>query len=232
VIRTLGIIGGIGPESTIDYYRRIVAAYRTQTGDGSYPPIIINSIDLKKMLNLVEVGDFIALTSMLLAEIQKLARAGADFSLLASNTPHIVFDELRRRSDIPVLSIVEATCEKARTLGFTKLGLFGSRFAMQGHFYQDVFSKHAIALVTPEPSEQTYIHEKYMGELVNGIFLPETRSGLLEIAQRLQQRHGIQGLILGGTELPLIMRDVADCGISFLDTTQIHVNAAVRQLLF
>lgn len=230
-MKTLGIIGGLGPESTVDYYRLIIAAYREQTQDGSYPPLILNSINLQKIIRLMEAQDYATLTDVMVSEIEKLARAGADFGLIGSNTPHIAFDEIRSRSAIPLLSIVEATCEQARAQGLTKLGLFGSGFTMKARFYPDIFAKKGVAVVMPNPDEQAYIHEKYMDELVKGVFLPETRARLLEIVDRMKERHGIQGLILGGTELPLILRDVNDCGIPFLDTTRIHVNAAVRELL-
>lgn len=230
-MKTVGIIGGIGPESTIEYYRFIIRAYREQKTDGSYPTIIINSIDLQQMIDLFEAGRFETVVEHLLAAIQKLASAGADFGLLASNTPHIVFDDLRRQSPIPLISIVEATCHAAAALALTKFGLFGSRFTMQGRFYAEVFSRAGMEIVTPEPDEQIYIHERYMSELVHGIILPETRQGLLAIAERLKERQGIEGLILGGTELPLILRDAVIPGIQLLDTTQIHVNAIVAELL-
>ncbi len=233
--KTVGIIGGIGPESTIDYYRLIIATYREQKPDGSYPSIIINSIDLKKMLDLIEANELAKVTEHLVREVQKLARAGADCGLLAANTPHIVFDEIRSQSPIPLVSIVEATCETAKALGLKRLGLFGTRFTMQGRFYPDAFSRQGITLAIPEPEEQAYIHDKYMSELVKGIFLPETRARLLAMVDRLKEREGIQGLILGGTELPLLFRDetspYATTRIPFLDTTLIHVKAVVAQLL-
>ncbi len=230
-MKTLGIIGGIGPESTIAYYRTIIAAYRERRQDGSYPSVIINSIDMQKMLGLIANGEMISVTEYLIVQVQALARAGADFGLFAANTPHIVFDAVSRQSPIPLISIVQATCDAAQSLGLSKLGLFGTRFTMQGHFYQDVFSQAGITLVVPEPDEQAYIHDKYMGELVEGIFLPETQKQLLRIADRLEERAGIQGLILGGTELPLILGSMAGGRLPFLDTTQIHIKAAVNRLL-
>jgi len=230
-MRTLGIIGGIGPEATVDYYRLIIATYREQKQDGSYPAIIINSIDLNKLRDLVTANALADLTEYLVAEVQRLARAGADFGLLAANTPHIVFDDIRRQSPIPLLSIVEVTCEAAKALGLKKVGLLGTRFTMQGRFFPDVFSAAAISVVVPTEDEQAYVHDKYMGELVNGIFLAETRERLLEIVDRLKEREGIEGVILGGTELPLILRDAASRDIHFLDTTQIHVRSAVAQML-
>ena len=230
-MKTVGIIGGIGPASTIEYYRLIIAAYREQTRDGSYPSLLINSINMKTMLDLIGANELAQVTEYLVAEIQKLTYAGADFGVLAANTPHIVFDEIQRRVSLPLLSLIEATSEAAHQLGLKRVGLFGTRFTMQGRFYPDVLLKKGITLVIPEPEEQAYIHDKYLSELVNSIYLPETREQLLRIVERLKERQGIQGLILGGTELPLLLRDVQDQEIPFLDTTQIHVKCIVAQLL-
>jgi len=230
-MKTLGIIGGIGPESTIDYYRRIIALYRQRKQDGSYPTIIINSVDMKKMLDFIEANELVGLTEYLLGEVQKLARAGADLGLLASNSPHIVFDELSHQSPIPLLSIVEAACEATKKLGLKRVGLLGTRFSMQGQYYPDVFSREGIMVITPEVDEQVYIHDKYMNELVNGVILSETRERLLAIVDRLKAQEGIKGLILGGTELPLILREESYEGLPFLDTTKIHVDCAVAQML-
>jgi aspartate racemase len=229
-MRVLGIIGGIGPESTVDYYRLIVASYREQKRDGSYPPIIINSIDMKKMLDLIAANNLAGVTEYLLSEVKKLAQAGADLGLLASNTPHIVFEDIQRQSPLPLISIVDAACEATKALGIKRVGLFGTRFTMQGRFYTEAFSRQGITLIVPDLDDQNYIHEKYMSELVNGIFLAETRERLLAIVDRLKEKHGIQGLILGGGELPLILRDAAGRGIPFLNTTKIHVESAIAKM--
>jgi aspartate racemase len=227
MMKTLGVIGGIGPESTIEYYRHLIAAHRARKPDGSYPAIVINSINMKTLLDMIEADDRVKMVEYLVGEIQKLARAGAQCGLLAANTPHIVFDEIRRKSPIPLVSIVEATCEAAKALGLKRIGLFGTRFTMLGDFYPRVFSAARIELVVPQPDEQAYIHERYMNELVKGVILAETRQRLLEIVDRLKHQERIEGLILGGTELPLILGDVTDQGIPFLDTTRIHVRAAI-----
>jgi aspartate racemase len=230
-MKTVGIIGGIGPESTIEYYRQIIAAYREQKADDSYPSIIINSVALDRLLAWAGASDWDAFANYLAGEIDRLARAGADFGALAANTPHIVFDELRRRSPIPLLSIIEATREHARKLGLKRVALFATRFTMQGGFYPEVFSKAGIAIVAPSDDEQALIHEKYIGELLNNIFLPETRNRLLEIVDRMKARENIEAVILGGTELPLLLREAQHNGIPFLDTTKIHVNRIVAELL-
>jgi len=231
IMKKLGIVGGMGPESTIDYYRSLVGRYRECARDGSYPCMVVNSIDLKRLLDGVAEGDLVGVTDYLVEAVELLARAGADFGLLAANTPHIVFDEVSRRSTIPLISIVEAACAAAKATDRKRLGLFGARFTMEGRFYPDVFSRSSITLVVPEASEQAWIHEKYMGELVNGVFRPETRAGLLAIVERLQERDSIDGLLLAGTELSLIIRQDSHNGIPFLDTARIHVERAIEELL-
>jgi aspartate racemase len=230
-MKTVGIIGGIGPQSTVEYYRSILASYREQKRDGSFPSILINSIDLTRMLGLIDENRLAEVTEYLVHEVQKLARAGADFGLLAANTPHIVFDEIRRQSPIPLISIVKATRQEAQSLGLKKVCIFGTRFTMQQSFYPDVFSKAGIALVVPALDEQDYIHDKYVNELVNGIVLPKTRERRLMIVDRMMEQEGIDGLILGGTELPLILKEDKYSGIPFLNTTQIHVKHVVAELL-
>jgi aspartate racemase len=230
-MKTVGIIGGIGPESTIAYYRSIIASYRQQKPDGSSPSIVVNSLDVNKLLDWMGANQLSEVTDYLLDGLQKLAGAGADFGIIAANTPHIVFDELQRRSPLPLISIVEATCNEAKKRGIRRAGLLGTRFTMQASFYPDVFSRQGIGVVMPHEDEQAYIHEKYVGELLKDVFLPETREHLLKIIHRMKEQQQIQGVILGGTELPLLLRDDTVSGIPLLDTTKIHVQATVAELL-
>ena len=167
----------------------------------------------------------------LVEEIRKLACAGATFGLISANTPHIVFDEVVSRSPIPLISIVEATCAEAKARKLKRLALFGTRYTMQATFYPKVFSREGIELLLPDLEDQTYIHDKYLNELVPGQFLPATRAGLLAIVDRMKADSDIDGVILAGTELPLILRDSEHNGIPLLDTTEIHCEAAVTEML-
>lgn len=230
-MKTLGIIGGIGPESTIDYYRSIVGEYRKRAGDRNYPSIIINSVDLTRLLSLAASKAFPELTSFLVEEIEKLANAGADLALLSSNTPHLVFDEVAERSPLPLLSIVRVTRDAAAAAGVKRAALIGTRFTMEGGFYQKAFSETGIELVVPKPDEQTLIHDRYMNELVGGIFLPATRERILAILQTMKTRDAVSAVVLAGTEIPLLLRGHEPSGTTFLDTTQIHVQAAVDEML-
>src|SRR5262249_43821499 len=153
----------------------------------------------------------------LAAEVERLARAGAEVGALASNTPHIVFDRIAGRSPIPLVSIVEATCTKAKSLRLKRLALFGTRFTMQGRFYPEVFARAGLVIVAPPGEELDFVHDKYINELAAAKFLPETRESLLALAARMKERDGIEALILGGTELPLLLTDSSPAGIPFLD---------------
>lgn|SRR6185437_5825460 len=229
-MRTAGMIGGLGPPSTIDYYRAIIDRYRARRPDGGYPHLVINSLDVDKGIAMLDAGRLDDLADYLASGVEALARAGADFGFMAANTPHLVFDEVQRRSTIPLLSIVRVTADHAKALGLRLVGLFGTGFTMRAAFYPQEFQRAGSALVAPKPSEQELIHGKYIGELLNNRFLPETRTEILRIAQRMKAEDGVEAVVLAGTELPLLLRD-ADVDITFLDTTVIHVEAIVNELL-
>src|SRR6202040_3514696 len=188
---------------------------------------LINSIDLKKGIHFMNANGLAAMAEFLLKAIEKLPCAGADFGIIAANTPHIVFDQIAPKSPIPLISIVEATCDYAKERKMKRLALFGTRYTMQATFYSKVFSREGIDLVVPEPQDQDYLHEKYFSELMPGNFLPETRAGLLAIMDRMKAKIDLDGVILAGTELPLILRDESHKGIALLDTGKIHCQAAV-----
>lgn len=230
-MKTLGILGGIGPESTIEYYRFVIAGYRERQSDVGYPPILINSVDLDRLVRWINADEMGLFVDYLVEGIKTLERAGADFGVMAANTAHIVFDEVRERTSLPLISIVESARDAVKTQGLKKVGLLGTGFTMKGRFYPDVFSQAGLTIVTPSEEEQAYIHEKYFGELLKNVFLPETRTRLLEIVDQMKERDAIEGLLLAGTELPLIMRAPEHNGVLFLDTTMIHVEKIVDELL-
>ena len=225
---TLGIVGGLGPESTIDYYRRILEAWKRDHPSSS-PSIIIDSLDVDRGLRLVE-HDRPALIEYLAASLIRLGAAGADFAAMAANTPHVVFDELVARSPIPMVSIVEACAEEAKRRDLRRLGLLGTRFTMEGSFYPAVFARRGMELVSPNAEERIWIHERYVGLLLKGDFRKETRDGVTSVIRRLREEEKIDGVSLGGTELTLLLSDPVVEGIPALDTTALHVDAIVERL--
>jgi aspartate racemase len=156
-------------------------------------------------------------------------RAGADVGIIAANTPHMCFLDLERRSPIPLVSIVEATAEHMVGRGMRRAALFGTRMTMEGTFFPEVFTRRGIDLVVPEDDERTFIHDKYMGELFKGDIRPETRGRLLAIVDAMAAREQVDAVILGGTELSLILTEPEHNGIPLVDTTRIHVDAALAR---
>jgi aspartate racemase len=227
-MKILGMIGGTGPESTVEYYRRLIATYHARVSESGAPPIIINSVDNKNLVKWFTAGELARVVDFLAAEIERLARAGADFALVAAVTPHLVFDELQQGARIPLLSIVEATADAATKAGLRRLALFGTRFTMQAALFPEAFERRGMTIVVPNEKEQEFIHEKYMGELFVGAILDETRGALVDIVETMKQRDNVDGLILGGTELSLILREPTAAGLPVLDTTQIHVETALE----
>ncbi len=225
-MKTIGILGGIGPESTADYYRNIITAFNSRYTELAYPEIIIYSANLNELMEIINKSEWSKLTAWLLDKIMSIHRAGAEFAAIASNTPHIVFDELQASSPIPLLSIVEETCRKAQEMGLKTLGLLGTKLTMASDFYKKPFIRYGMSLTVPTEEEQDLIHRRLFSEIELGIFKDSTRDELLAIAKRMVDQEKIDGLILGCTELPLILTK-DQFGIPFLNTTAIHCESII-----
>jgi len=228
-VTSVGLVGGLGPESTIDYYRRILEAWGHER-PGSAPSIVIDSLDVQLGIRLVE-RDRAGLIEYLAGSLRRLAGAGVGFAALTANTPHIVFDELSAQSPVPLVSIVETCALEAKRRGMHRLALLGTRFTMEGSFYPNVLARHGLTLVPMATEDVGWIHERYLGELLKGDFRDETRRGFVALVARLRERSAIDAVILGGTELPLLLKDAEVGGVPALDTTALHVGAIVRRLL-
>jgi aspartate racemase len=226
-MKTIGILGGLGPEATIEYYRGIVQALHSKSPDSDYPETVIYSANMTELWRIIEAKQFCTLTTWLIERIESLHKGGAEFAAIASNTPHIVFEEVRSKSPIPVLSIVEETCKKAKSVDLKKCGLFGTKFTMQSSFYQDYFNQQGISIVIPEEDDRKFLDDKIFSELVFGAIKDKTRKKLLQIVRKMIDTESIDSLILACTELPLILSD-SECGIPFLSTTAIHIDSIVK----
>lgn len=227
----IGMIGGFGPESTLDYYRLLIETYRKETKiEGGSPDIIINSMNINTLMKLVGDKQWDNLVNWLVEGIEVLHRAGADFGFISANTPHVVFDKVKEISPIHLLSIVDSTCNHIKKIGIKKVGLLGTKFTMQSDFYKIACDRNNIELFVPNEEEQEYIHNKLMTEIELGNFIDETQQGLLDIIKRLIEDNSIEGIILGCTELPLILTK-DEFGIPFLNTTKIHVESIIKYYL-
>jgi aspartate racemase len=227
-MKRVGIVGGLGPESTIDYYRRLLAAWALHD-PSSAPAIVIDSIDVRLALELVD-RDRDALTDYLLASVRRLAGADVDFVAMTANSPHLVFDALAARSPVPLVSIVEVCADEAEQRGLERLALLGTRFTMEGRFYPDVFARRGIVVVPPEETDRAWVHDRYIGQLLVGDFRDETGDAITALVDRMRREQAVDGVILGGTELPLLLDSPVIAGLPALDTTALHVDAIIARL--
>ncbi len=224
-MKTIGIIGGLGPEATTDYYKEIIKCFNEMSSNAglNYPEIIIYSVNMGKFIGLIQKAEYIMATEYISNCINKLANAGADFVAISANTPHMLFDEIQNRSKIPLISIVEATSNEAKRLQLKKAGLIGTKFTMNATFFKDVFQSSGIEIIVPPVNDIEIINEKLFTELELGIYKAETQTLLLEIVLQMINRNKIDSLILGCTEFPIMFTNSQYLGIPFLNTTRIHV---------
>ena len=229
--RILGIVGGTGPESTVDYYRSLVATWRRRRPDGAYPRVIINSIEAGRLFANLGSADFDAVGRQLGPAVAALADAGCQRALLASNASHLAFARIEPAPRIPLIHIVEAARDVAVRSGFHRLGLLGTRFVMESAMYPIVLAPAGLQVVVPTSAEREHVHEIYFGELVAGVIRNESRDALAAVVAAMRDRDGIDAVVLGGTELALILTEPTCAGVPLIDTAHAHVEAAVDWLL-
>ena len=228
--RVLGIVGGTGPESTVDYYRSLIATWRRRRPDGTYPRVVINSIEAGRVFTNLAAGDFGAVGRDLGPALAALAGAGCQRALLASNASHLAFDLIDPPASIPLIHIVDAALDAAKRAGYRRLGLLGTRFVVDSDLYPARFGTAGLEVVRPAPDERERVHEIYFGELA-GILREASRAALTAVVDTMRDRDGIDAVILGGTELALILTEPTCAGLPVLNTAQTHVDAAVDWLL-
>lgn len=220
--KRIGILGGISHASTIRYYEYILKKYYARRLDYHYPEVVIFSLDLAKLIGYEERDDLDSYVRYITSGLQALEKAGADFIVIAANSPHAVFDIVQKRVSVPMISIVETTAQRAEKLGFKKLLLTGIKSTMQSAFYPDVFQKYSIQVLIPDEAEQNEINDAIFRELVLGIYKDSTRNRVLEIING----YDVDGVILGCTELSLMLNQ-EDTPLRLLNTLELHAQAAL-----
>ncbi|NVM16880.1 MAG: amino acid racemase [Candidatus Lokiarchaeota archaeon] len=225
-MKKVGILGGMSYESTIKYYDLFLQKYYDRYHDYDYPEILIYSFNFQKVID-YELGDDEDIyVDYLMTGINSLEKGGVNFIVMAANSPHAVYDKLVLRSKVPILSIVETTAEKAQQENLKKLLLLGIKFTMQSSFYKEYFAKLDMEVITPIDSEQDIVNQIIFDELVIGKFSKESKQMLLKIINN----YNVDGVILGCTELPLVLQQ-NDTNIILLDTLELHVEAALQYCL-
>jgi aspartate racemase len=225
--KRIGILGGMSPESTVEYYQYITRTYTERYGDYGYPEVVIYSVSFQPYVDWPNQDRWDLVAQGLSEGAQCLQAAGADFVVIATNTMHLVLDQVQASVSIPVLSLLDAVGNEVRALGLDVVGLLGTQFTMEKAFYQDALRSMGIQVLVPEAPDRAYVNRVIYEELVAGQIRDASRQGFVEVIQRLADR-GAQGVILGCTEIPLLVGE-DDVGLPLLDTTVIHAEAALRE---
>lgn len=228
--RRIGILGGISHESTIVYYQQLIAGYYARYHDAYYPEIIIVSLDFQRFTDMEDRGEMVPYIDYIVEGLDRLAAAGAEVALMAANSPHAVFDEVAARARLPLLSIVEVTAKAASQAGAKRLLLLGIKFTMQAGFYAKVCARYGIEVVTPLEADQDALNQLIFEELTLGHFGDLQRTELLAITERAARREQFDGVILGCTELPMLLNQ-EHTSIPLYDTLALHVQAMLELAL-
>lgn len=223
--KKIGIVGGLSPESTVSYYLYITRTYAERFGSCAYPEIIIYSVNLDNYHKWRSIDRWDLIVDDLVAAFKKLAGAGADFGLIATNTMHKVYDQVASAVDMPLINIIDETARHCRHSNLNTLGLLGTRYTMSDGFYQERLAHFDLKAVVPNQEQQEIVHRIIVEELVRGRILEASRKEYVSIIDGLISR-GARGIILGCTEIPLLVEQ-ADVGIRLLDTAVIHAEAAL-----
>lgn len=219
---TIGIVGGMSSESTVTYYQHIIRRHQAEFGNHGYPRIVIASVSFQQYIDWQHQGDWNRIADELAKEFRALAAAGADFAILATNTMHKVLPQID--SPLPVLNVLDAVADKSKATGVKKLGLTGTRFTMSDGFYADGLKERGLSVVLPEADEQEIIHNIIYEELISGIVSPSSQEKFIEITKNLSRR-GAEAVLLGCTELELLVRDFSSQS-NFIDSTKVHADLA------
>jgi len=224
--KRIGILGGLTPESTVPYYLHIIHRYEEMFHNHSYPEIVIFSVSFQKFEDWMEREDWESMELELAKGLRALHGAGADFAVIATNTMHNLYEKLDRWNIVPLLSLLDATAAEVKMAGIKRVGLIGTKFAMNKPYYREGLAEFGIKTVVPDEEDQAYIGKVIFEELSYGILKEESRRGYLEIMERLKEK-GAQGVILGCTEIPLLIKQ-EHTKIPVFDTTSIHAEAALQ----
>lgn len=229
-MRKLGLVGGVGPEATLMYYQGITYGVKRRVGRDFFPRLSVESLSCFDVIPMSAAGKKAELAEYFLSALESLAAGGAEFGALACCTGHLVFEELERRSPIPLVSIVEVTAEAAKRAGAKRVGLLGTQATMEEDFFKKPFIERGIEVAVPNGPERRWVADKILSELENGLVKPETVEGFMKLAKTLAERDGIEALVLGCTELPMVFSRF-EPPVAALDAAAIHIEALADAIL-
>ncbi len=224
--KRIGILGGLSPESTVTYYEYITRTYTERFGDYGYPEILVYSVCFQRYVDWGNSGRWNEIAQDMINAARALERAGADFGIIATNTMHIAFDEVQAAVKMPFLHLIDATAEAVNARGLSRVGLLGTRFTMSEPFYRDRLAANGVTALIPDAPEREAIDRAIYEELVRGVIVDATRERFVDIIEKLRAQ-GAEGVILGCTEIPLLISD-EDSSLPMFNTTLIHAEKALQ----
>lgn len=226
-MRKLGLVGGTGPESTLMYYKELNARIDRMTEGTAMPELSIESVDFRKAWRMVEAASYEELASYLSQKVNALKETGAEVIALTAVTMHMVFDAIEAKTGVRLCSIPAAVCREAKRRGYQRIGLLGTALTMEQSYMKKDFAAAGIEVVVPNEAEQALIAKRILTELEVGIVKESTLSEFNEVLLRMQKEHAIEAVVLGCTELPLLLSDER-CVLPCLDSVAIHIDELIR----
>lgn len=229
-MKKIGLVGGIGPASTVEYYLGIIEKSRKDYGDNRYPEIVIDSVNMSLHDKALAEKDYDALCNYLLKSLSYLKAAGAEIAAITANAEHIVWDMICDSFHLPVISIVEAVVREIEREKLKRVLVFGTSFTLKSGLYENALKQHGITPIVPTQRDSIIIGNLIYPNLENGIVIPDDKQKLIKMAEKYILEEKADSLLLGCTELTLAISS-CDVEVPVLDTTEIHINEICRYAL-
>ena len=226
-MKKIGLVGGTGPESTLMYYRELNSRIDKMTGGAQMPDLAIESVNFRRAWDYVCAGKYDLLTDYLSEKVECLKAGGAKVIALTAATMHIVYDEIVEKTKVPLISIPKSVCEEIQKKGYKKVGLLGTIFTMEQDYMKKDLLEAGIEVIIPEKSDRELVAKRIYEELEVGIVKESTLKEFTAIIEKLKKEQGIQALILGCTELPLLLNK-DNCPVDCLDSVEIHLQKLIE----
>lgn len=226
-MKKIGLVGGIGPASTVEYYLGLIGKCHEEQGKDIYPEIVIDSVNMSKHDVALKECDYDKLCGYLLYSISNLKAAGAEIAAITANSEHIIWDMVCDSFPLPVISIVDATVKEIKRMGFNRVLIFGTTFTLRSGLYENALKRNGVTAIIPSDEDICTIGNLIYPNLENGIVIPNDKSKLIVLAEKYIAKENADAMILGCTELPLAIKP-EDISVPILNTTEIHINEIYR----
>ena len=226
-MKKIGLVGGTGPESTLMYYKELNSRIDALTGGKAMPDIAVESVNFRRAWNYIASGDYSSLAYYLSEKVLCLKKTGSEVIALTAVTMHAVSDQIEAKTGVSLLSIPKAVCREALRRKYRKIGLLGTLFTMEQDYMKNDFIQNGIEIVVPDPADRKLVARRILEELELGIVKENTLKEINGIIDRMRISEGIEAVILGCTELPLLLND-QNCILPCLDSVAIHISELIQ----